>query len=161
MNKKQIFDFVKAERAKGIDNSLIRTILLAKEYYEKDIDAAIEAVDEQIKQGIPIENQVNPFKDEEDSSNSIKKIYWGNAIFLTIIQLGIIYLSKISPIEECNITPSGNTLCFIYSIFPVIILILPLAIWLISFIFRRNRTTYTLLVTTGLSLIAVAVVYSI
>lgn len=151
MDKNQIFEFVKMEKAKGVDNTVIRTILLAKEYYESDIDEAIEAA--KGLKGAPESKQKNPFPKE----NSVKKISWGKVLFLIIAQVGIVFASRLDSIKECGIKSNGSLFCSIYSVLLISFFVLPVLLWIIKFFFRK-RGTYTLLIGTILSVLILTII---
>ena len=152
MDKSQIFEFVKKEKEKGIEDSVIRMILLAKEYHADDVEDVIRAVNQQ--KAIPAEKQINPFKD----LNAPKKVLWGKVIILVIIQLGVIYFSESSPTKECLVGSGNVSLCYAYKFFPVLIFILPILIWIINFFFRGKKT-YTVIVATFISLTIASIIY--
>ncbi len=154
MDKSKIFEFVKKEKEKGIDDSVIRLILSAKEYHSNDIEEIIKAANQQ--KDIPALKQTNPFSPVIKP----KKILWGKLIVLVLIQLFIIYFSESNPNNECILGISNFNLCQFYRLFPLLIFILPILIWIINFFFRGKRT-YTIIVATIISITIASIVYLI
>ena len=151
MDKNQIFEFIKEEKNKGIDNSVIRTILLAKEYFATDIDEVMEIFENQ--KNLPKEQQINPFLED----HQVKKIFWENVLALVVLQVGIVFASKLSLIKQCVLKSNTNITCSLYSILLIAFFVLPIIAWIIKFFFRK-RKIYTLLIGTIISIIILTII---
>lgn len=152
MDKSKIFEFVKKEYEKGIEDSVIRLILSAKEYHANDIDEVMKAASAQ--KNLPVEQQVNPFIVQIEQ----KKVLWGKALILALIQLVVIYFSETNPNSDCVSGASGFYLCEFYRFLPLLIFIAPILIWIINFFFRGKKS-YTVIVATIISITIASIVY--